>query len=54
MSSSSPADEKYELITRRLDEVLGADALKAILDEGRSPKGYWGAYTTLSARVVSI
>jgi tyrosyl-tRNA synthetase len=38
------ADEKYELITRRLQEVLGADAIKAILAEGRQPKCYWGAY----------
>jgi hypothetical protein len=38
------ADEKYELITRRLQEVLGADAIKAILAEGRQPKCYWGTY----------
>jgi tyrosyl-tRNA synthetase len=38
------ADEKFEMITRRLQEVLGGDILKAILAEGRSPKGYWGAY----------
>ncbi len=36
------ADEKYELITRRLQEVLGGDLIKAILAEGRSPKCYWG------------
>lgn len=36
------AEERYELITRRLQEVLGADIIKAILAEGRPPKCYWG------------
>ena len=36
------AEERYELITRRLQEVLGADIIKAILAEGRTPKCYWG------------
>jgi tyrosyl-tRNA synthetase len=36
-------DEKYELITRRLAEVLGGDLIKSILAEGRAPKAYWGA-----------
>ncbi len=40
----STAEEKFELITRRLDEVLGADLIKAILAEGRSPKCYWGTH----------
>ena len=38
-------EEKYELITRGLQEVLGGDSIKAILAEGRDPKGYWGAYS---------
>ncbi|KAM5530670.1 hypothetical protein V8D89_015642 [Ganoderma adspersum] len=42
----SAADEKFELITRRLDEVLGADLIKAILAEGRTPKCYWGTAPT--------
>ena len=37
-------DEKYEIITRRLQEVLGGETIKAILAEGRSPKAYWGTY----------
>jgi tyrosyl-tRNA synthetase len=37
-------EEKYELITRGLQEVLGGDSIKAILAEGRQPKCYWGAY----------
>ncbi|GLB43008.1 putative tyrosyl-trna synthetase [Lyophyllum shimeji] len=40
------ADEKYELITRRLQEVLGGESIKAILAEGRSPKAYWGTAPT--------
>ena len=35
-------EEKYELITRGLQEVLGGDSIKAILAEGRQPKCYWG------------
>ncbi|KAJ7280325.1 tRNA synthetases class I-domain-containing protein [Mycena rebaudengoi] len=40
------ADEKFELITRRLQEVLGGDIIKSILAEGRHPKGYWGTAPT--------
>ena len=36
------AEIKYDLITRRLQEVLGADIIKGILAEGRTPKCYWG------------
>jgi len=38
-------DERYELITRNLQEVLGEDKLKAILAE-RNPRIYWGTATT--------
>jgi len=40
----SAPEEKYELITRRLQEVLGGESIKTILAEGRQPKCYWGAY----------
>ncbi|KAF8885561.1 tRNA synthetases class I-domain-containing protein [Gymnopilus junonius] len=40
------AEAKYELITRRLQEVLGGDLIKAILTEGRDPKCYWGSAPT--------
>ncbi|OCH87993.1 tyrosine tRNA ligase [Obba rivulosa] len=43
--AASP-EEKYELITRRLQEVLGGDSIKAILAEGRTPKCYWGTAPT--------
>ncbi|KAF8808908.1 tyrosine tRNA ligase [Phlegmacium glaucopus] len=39
-------EEKYDLITRRLQEVLGGDSIKAILAEGRQPKCYWGTAPT--------
>ncbi|KAF7290558.1 Tyrosine--tRNA ligase [Mycena indigotica] len=41
------ADEKYEIITRGLQEVLGGDLIKSILaEEGRTLKGYFGTATT--------
>lgn len=43
MASSMSADEKYHLITRGLQEVLGAESIKALLDQGKTPKCYWGA-----------
>ncbi|TRM66686.1 hypothetical protein BD626DRAFT_483498 [Schizophyllum amplum] len=42
----STADEKYELITRGLQEVLGADTIKSVLAEGRAPRCYWGTACT--------
>jgi hypothetical protein len=36
------AQVKYDLLTRRLQEVLGGDIIKQILAEGKTPKGYWG------------
>jgi len=43
---AADAESRYELITRRLPEVLGGDAIKAILAEGRAPKCYWGTAPT--------
>ena len=48
MSASQTIDERYELITRRLQEVLGGDTIKSILAEGRHPKCYWGALYAVS------
>jgi hypothetical protein len=42
-ASEASVDVRFDLITRRLQEVLGGDAIKAILAEGRQPKCYWGA-----------
>ncbi|KZT35918.1 tyrosine tRNA ligase [Sistotremastrum suecicum HHB10207 ss-3] len=44
--SSTAVEEKYEIITRRLQETLGGDIIKGILEEGRSPKCYWGTAPT--------
>lgn len=38
-------DEKYHLISRNLQEVLGEDKIKSILKE-RDLKIYWGTATT--------
>ncbi|KAF5335682.1 hypothetical protein D9611_009679 [Ephemerocybe angulata] len=44
--SKSP-EERFELITRRLQEVLGGETIKNILSEGqRHPKCYWGTAPT--------
>ena len=36
------AEVKFDLITRRLQEVLGGETIKTILNEGKTPKCYWG------------
>ncbi|EJD00386.1 tyrosine tRNA ligase [Fomitiporia mediterranea MF3/22] len=46
MSANATPEERYELITRRLQEVLGGETIKAILAEGRHPKCYWGTAPT--------
>lgn len=47
MSQATP-DEQYHLITRRLDEVLGGETIKALLVQGKTPKCYWGMYHTIN------
>ena len=47
MASTETAERRYGLITRRLQEVLGGDLIKGILADGRTPKCYWGAYTSI-------
>ena len=51
--ANSVADQKYKLITRGLQEVLGGDLIKAILAEGRSPKCYWGVCAVVPVYKVS-
>ena len=46
MSQATP-DEKYHLITRRLDEVLGGEAIKALLVQGKTLKCYWGMHHSI-------
>jgi tyrosyl-tRNA synthetase len=36
------SQNKFEIITRRLQEVLGGDLIRQILADGKAPKGYWG------------
>ncbi len=43
--ASLPAQDKYTLITRNLQEVLGDDRLQKILGE-RDLRLYWGTATT--------
>ena len=43
MAKPVTADERFTLITRGLQEVLGGDSIKTILNEERNPKCYWGA-----------
>ncbi|THH14200.1 hypothetical protein EW146_g6115, partial [Bondarzewia mesenterica] len=40
------SEERFHLITRRLQEVLGGDSIKAILEQGKTPKCYWGTAPT--------
>jgi tyrosyl-tRNA synthetase len=44
MATPTDAQERYDLMTRRLQEVLGGDAIKTLLQEGKTPKCYWGAW----------
>ncbi|KIJ44023.1 hypothetical protein M422DRAFT_252519 [Sphaerobolus stellatus SS14] len=46
MAHPTSVEERYDLITRSLQEVLGGDSIKAILTEGRTPKCYWGTAPT--------
>ncbi|KAB5589278.1 Tyrosyl-tRNA synthetase [Ceratobasidium theobromae] len=43
---AASAETRFELITRNLQEVLGGDIIKSVLDEGRTPKCYWGTAPT--------
>ncbi|KAF8516163.1 tyrosine tRNA ligase [Hysterangium stoloniferum] len=46
MAAVTNAEERYDLITRRLQEVLGGEAIRNILSEGKAPKCYWGTAPT--------
>lgn len=43
-SVSFTPEEKYDLITRNLQETLGGDHLKKLLAEGKDLKCYWGKW----------
>lgn len=39
--------QRYELITRGIEEVLGGDAIKQILEQNERPvRAYWGTAPT--------
>lgn len=40
------SDERFKLITRNLQEVLGEDRLKELLKQGKDVSIYWGTATT--------
>ncbi|KAI0272042.1 hypothetical protein BGY98DRAFT_922349 [Russula aff. rugulosa BPL654] len=44
--SQVTTDDRYHLITRRLQEVLGGDSIKTLLAQGKTPKCYWGTAPT--------
>ncbi|KAI6017852.1 tyrosyl-tRNA synthetase [Pisolithus marmoratus] len=46
MAAVGDVEEKYNLITSRLQEVLGGDLIRSILAEGRTVKCYWGTAPT--------
>lgn len=46
-STDLSSADRFELITRDLAEVLGGDAIKAILEKNeRPPRCYWGTAPT--------
>lgn len=36
------AEQRFDVIIRRLQEILGGDTIRTILAEGRTPKCYFG------------
>ncbi|ETW76425.1 hypothetical protein HETIRDRAFT_389454 [Heterobasidion irregulare TC 32-1] len=46
MEHQAPPEERFHLITRRLQEVLGGESIKSILEQGKTPKCYWGTAPT--------
>ena len=42
MEHQASPEERFHLITRRLQEVLGGESIKSILEQGKTPKCYWG------------
>jgi len=46
MAESLTPEQRYEIITRDLQEVIGGEDLLAMLKEGKNPKIYWGTATT--------
>lgn len=45
MSTTLSAQQRFDLITRGIEEVQDGDLIKAILAEGKNPRAVWGMYT---------
>lgn len=48
MSTTLSAEQRFDLITRGLEEVHGGDAIKVALTNSNSPKAIWGMHTVRS------
>ena len=44
-------EEKKELITRGLQEIINGDHLFKLLENGKVPQGYWGTAPTGSIHI---
>ncbi|KAF8512201.1 tyrosyl-tRNA synthetase [Gautieria morchelliformis] len=44
--STAHIHERYKLITRGVEEVLGGDTIQNLLKDGKTPKCYWGTAPT--------
>jgi hypothetical protein len=53
MSTPVHTQDRFNLITRRLQEVLGGDTIQNLLKDGKTPKCYWGA-VSVSAWILLI
>jgi hypothetical protein len=42
--AAADSEKRYALIQENLAEVLNEEIIKKILDEGKHPKIYWGAW----------
>lgn len=50
--AAADSDARFALIKENLAEVLNEEIIKKILDEGRHPKIYWGAWCARYKRLL--
>ncbi|KAL1861863.1 hypothetical protein Plec18170_000686 [Paecilomyces lecythidis] len=46
MANQASVEQKLKLIKRGLTEINGVDSIRQLLEEGKSPKGYWATAPT--------
>jgi tyrosyl-tRNA synthetase len=46
MESSGNSTARLSLIRENLSEILNAEIIEKIIDEGKNPKIYWGKFLT--------